>query len=141
VLTRFHAAASNLEHTVVSKTDTQGDWLHDMERVGLSQSAGQVRPGSRRISSANLGRRDFHGPWSRHCSAPFSTPHPASVLHALPDFRIALNSWRDHSESFAHRLLECGSKRIALQVIRAFARGSRAGRSLQSLQRAQRTFY
>lgn len=39
MLTRFHA--SNLEHTVVSKTDTQGDWLHDMERVGLSQSAGR----------------------------------------------------------------------------------------------------
>lgn len=74
MLTRFHA--SNLEHTVVSKTDTQGDWFHDMERVGLSQSAGQVQPGGRRISSANLGRRDFHGPGIVQLHSVLHTPHP-----------------------------------------------------------------
>ena len=49
----------------------------------------------------------------------FNNPHPAFVVHDSLHLVTALNSWRDHPGSFAHRLLECGPKKIALQVVRA----------------------
>lgn len=78
MLTRFHA--SNLEHTVVSKTDTQGDWLHDMERVGLSQSAGRrCDPAAGESHRPTWEGATFmvHGPGIVQLHSVLHTPHPS----------------------------------------------------------------
>lgn len=113
-LTRSHA--SNRERTVISKTvrrltgsttwtggaaAERSDVLRPEYLIGWL--AGRGRAGQTRLSRPG------------HCI--YSTP--ASAVHDLSRFAIALDSWREHPGDFAHRLLKRGLKKIALQVVRA----------------------